>query len=370
MNNHSLLLSFEPLDTLFFRDGRPYTKDESEQVDVVSQFPPAPATMVGAVRAAVARGLGWGGRGSWDEGIKQQLGDGEYLAALRFRGPFLLQDGKPLFPAPANLMQDETGKQALLVPGPERDCDLGEAVRLPTLPTSAQGESWKQAGAIWLSLEDFTRALDGQVPAKMSSTEPEERKLLWSSEARVGIARDEATRTTGEGALYSPQHIRLRQGVNLGIWLQGLDRETLDLITRSPQPVGGEARSAWVTVADEAPAFPELPPLQREGESLNYSVIVLSPLPLASPPAPGQAIDGLPGTLVSACLPRVLMLGGWDSVQCRPLALKPHLAPGSVLFMQTNPADENKVRALHDTCIGLRPSWGYGWIATGTWSNQ
>jgi len=370
MNDNSLLLGFEPLDTLFFRDGRPYTKDESEQVDVASQFPPAPATLVGAVRAAVARGLGWDGRGSWDEGIKQQLGGGEDLAALRFRGPFLLQDGIPLFPAPANLMQNEKGSQALLMPGPERNCDLGEVVRLPALPTNVQGESWKQAGAIWLSLEDVTRALAGQAPANTSSIEQEEKESLWSFEARVGIARDETTRTTGEGALYSPQHIRLRQGVNLGIWLQGLERETLDPITLSPQPVGGEARSAWVTVANEAPAFPKSPPLQLEGESLNYTVIVLSPLPLASPPAPGQAIDGLPGTLVSACLPRALMLGGWDSVQRGPLALKPHLAPGSVLFMQANPADENKVRALHDTCIGLRPSWGYGWIAIGTWSNQ
>ncbi|MHB1544324.1 MAG: type III-B CRISPR module-associated Cmr3 family protein [Gammaproteobacteria bacterium] len=368
MNGHSRLLNIEPLDTVFFRDGRPYTKDECEQVGVASQFPPAPATLVGAVRAAVARGLGWNGRGSWGDDIKQKLGDGENLGALRFRGPLLLQHVKPLYLAPANLMRNEAGKTTLLVPGPARDCDLDKAVRLPALPSGAPGDGWKQAGLIWLSLDGLSTALKGKEPAADTIVE---QKSLWSLEARVGIARDEATRTTGEGALYSPQHIRLHHGVTLGIWLEGLDEETLARIPRKPHPVGGEARSAWITVADAAPDLPASPAtLQRDGKNLNYTVVVLTPLPLASAPAPGQAIPGLPGTLVSACLPRVLMLGGWDSVKKQPLPLQPHLAPGSVLFMQAGVEEEHVIRALHGTCIGLRPTWGYGWIAIGTWGNQ
>ena len=109
MNTQEVLLRFDPLDSLFFRDGRPYTKDESEQVGVASQFPPTPATLVGAVRAAAARGRGWDGHGAWSDDIKKVLGDGESLGPLRFRGPVLIRGGDVLFPAPANLMRDEAG---------------------------------------------------------------------------------------------------------------------------------------------------------------------------------------------------------------------------------------------------------------------
>lgn len=366
MNGRGQLLSIEPLDTLFFRDGRPYTKDESEQIGVASQFPPPPATLVGAVRAAAAHGLGWNGNGSWDGAVKDRLGDGEDLAALRFRGPLLLRGGGALFPAPANLMRNEADKTALLAPGPPRDCDLGDKVQLPALPADVQGEGWKQVGAAWLSGEDFAVALAGKPPAVKSI-----KTDLWSSEARVGIARGETTRTTGEGALYSPQHVRLHPGTTLGLWVDGLDKEMLDALARSPQPVGGEARSAWITVANKALDLPASPrTLQSKGDILNYTVVALSPLPLASPPTLGKAIPGLPGKLISACVPRTLLLGGWDSVKKQPLPLKPHLGPGSVLFMQTDTGSETTILALHGTCVGLRPAWGYGWIAIGTWRDQ
>ena len=56
---------FDPLDTLFFRDGRPYHQGELSQAGVASLFPPFPSTLVGAIRAACARALGWTS-GNWE----------------------------------------------------------------------------------------------------------------------------------------------------------------------------------------------------------------------------------------------------------------------------------------------------------------
>ncbi|MEX2381429.1 MAG: type III-B CRISPR module-associated Cmr3 family protein, partial [Opitutales bacterium] len=44
-----------PQDAWFFRDGRPYTKEENDQSDVESLFPPVPSTLSGALRVALAR---------------------------------------------------------------------------------------------------------------------------------------------------------------------------------------------------------------------------------------------------------------------------------------------------------------------------
>ncbi|MCI0538133.1 MAG: type III-B CRISPR module-associated protein Cmr3, partial [Verrucomicrobiales bacterium] len=82
------LFTFTPLDTLFFRDGRPYNKNESNS-QVVSQFPPFAPTLIGAVRAAYARSLGWPEK-EWDIHIKQKLGSGKDLSPVSFSGPYLL----------------------------------------------------------------------------------------------------------------------------------------------------------------------------------------------------------------------------------------------------------------------------------------
>lgn len=375
MSMPDTLLRFDALDSLFFRDGRPYTQGESEQVGVVSQFPPTPATLVGATRAAIARALGWDGRSGWGDDIKPLLGDGEALGVLTFRGPVLLRDADPsrdadlLFPAPANLMRRESDKHtALLQPGPLRHCDLGPAVRLPALPADAQSQGWKPATGTWLAGAPFEAILQGQAPVPDDLVDQDE---LWRHEARVGIARNETTRTTEEGALYSPQHVRLQARTSLGLWVEGLPADALERLARTAHPLGGESRSAWISSAGHAPNPPAMPSkMYRNGETLCYSVVVLSPLPLTPALQPGQPVADLPGTLVSACLPRALMLGGWDSVAGRPLPLKPHLAPGSVLFMQAPASQEKPIRSLHLNCIGQRPAWGYGWIAIGTWNPE
>ena len=158
------LVRFDPLDSLFFRDGSPYQKEETNQSGTASMFPPAPPTLVGAIRAACARALGWkSGNWSKNEEIRTQLGNGEDLGPLRFRGPFLVRcksspetiDDKTdlLFPIPANLigkiekLNDKPGNEndeptvkfpTLLSPSTNAlRCDLGNKIRLPRLPTAA-----------------------------------------------------------------------------------------------------------------------------------------------------------------------------------------------------------------------------------------
>ena len=371
MNAHEPLLRFDPLDSLFFRDGRPFTKDDSEQVSVASQFPPPPATLVGALRAATARELGWSGRGEWNDSIKQQLGDGQSLGPLQCLGPVILQRDQMLYPAPASLVirtnesRTETG---LLRPGPERDSDLGQSVRLPSLPGTLQTGGWKPTTDCWLTAEGMRAVLGGKAPTPDTLIL---KKDLWATEARVGIARDASTRTTQKGALYSPQHVRLAKGVGLGLWVSGLPEAVIEQIGRKPHPLGGESRSAWITSMSDPPALASMPDdLQGQGARLGYTVTILTPLPLEEPPCPGGRLPGVPGEIVSACLTRPLMLGGWDSVKRRPLPLRPHLAPGSVLFMQADKAEESAIRAAHGACIGERPAWGYGLVVIGTWNED
>ncbi len=127
-------IQLDPLDTLFFRSGTPFSKDSAPQSGVESLFPPHPMSVVGVLRAALALCNGWNGHGKWSEEINAVLGDGpENLGTLSIDGPFLLRvcDGQPqpLFPMPRHLLGSTENKKwipkVFLRPGPEVECDLG-----------------------------------------------------------------------------------------------------------------------------------------------------------------------------------------------------------------------------------------------------
>lgn len=363
-------LAIEPLDTLFFRDGQSYVQGEPWQADVESRFPPAPPTLVGALRAALARSLGWSGRANepWPAAVTAALGDGDELGPLCFRGPLLQRGGDVLFPAPAALLRkgEEIADSEGLVrlrPGPVRHCDLGPAVCLPVTEPGTAG--LKPLAGDWIDRSGLQAWLSGQTPAAKSIVRAGD---LWRLEARVGIARDPDSRTTGEGAIYSPQHVRLGHGVSLWAQISGSSPERIGrALSGQPHPLGGESRSAWISPEAGNLRLPNCPALSPDADRLRYSVLLLTPADVSKPPRPGDAIDGLPGQLVSACLPPPALIGGWDSRQHAPLPLRPYLAPGSVLFMQTGAAQLDCVRALHGNTIGERSAWGFGWILVGAW---
>ncbi len=365
---------FEPVDTLFFRDGRPYEQGEASQAGVVSGFPPSPPTLVGAVRAGLARSMGWK-RGGWSADICARLGNGADLGPLRFRGPILTRNGENLFPAPAHLMgaapreeEDFPGSLTFLSPGRGLICDLGPDAPLPSAPDAAEGVKPLLDQGWWITASGLAAVLRDDPPA------PEDlvhRRELWREEPRVGIRRSKGTRVIAEGALYSPSHIRLGRGIALTIEAHGLPPDHVGVLSGRPHPVGGEARACWLRFVEGRLSFPAPPDLRAARGSLLYAATILTPTDMKAPPRPGErGYAGLPGRIVSACLPRPTLVGGWDSQAGRPLPLRPYLSPGSVLFLEAERDDASRVEALHGAAIGARAAWGFGLVAVGHWKRR
>lgn len=381
------LVRFEPLDTLFFRDGRPYNQGELSQTGVTSIFPPAPQTLVGAVRAACARALSWRG-GPWDERVRARLGDGDDLGPLRFRGPILVretnQGSESLFPVPAHLLgktiEDWKADQKLSIIEPESlhllspnggsdaICDLGPDASLPVAKGVTQGAKRLLKKGWWINGPGLENLLQGKTP---QANHLVHRDTLWNYESRVGIARSQDTHTTEEGALYSSSHVRLAGGVSLVMEAYGLPKACLGALRSGLHPVGGESRACWLHLEESPLHLPKVPDLNPLGETLRYMAVVITPADTKTPPHPGEeGYAGLPGRVVSACLPRPALIGGWDSVARRPLPLRPHLAPGSVLFLEADVQDIDKIKQIHGEAIGKRTAWGFGLVAVGSWPRQ
>ena len=367
-------IQFRPIDTWFFRDGTPFSAGSAPQEDVQAFFPPHPATVVGALRAALARGRGWDGQGRWPEELCAVLGDGPTdLGTLAVDGPFVLRDGQPLFRAPRHLVgtASDSGAwepKALLRPGQPVQCDLGDSVRLPMLPeTDSDWAKVKVGEDVWLSANGLCAVLRGELPQQETTFLS---RRLWSHEPRIGLKRDASTRTAEEGMLYSTGHVRLESGVSLGLRVAGLP-EAWQLPSGTLVPLGGESR-----LAECAPWEGDLPVCVRPQASRRLALIALSPLDLAPDICRGRTslplLDGLgEAQVVSACLGRPQRVGGWDSLVRRPLPMKSILPPGSVLFCELPEVpDAGDAMTQGLLQIGERTKWGFGLVAVGRWPNE
>ena len=365
-------LQLEPVDTWFFRDGTPFTMGEAPQESVGSLFPPLPPTVAGALRAALARGHGWTGRGPWPTEICSVLGDGpDTLGRISLDGPFLLRDGQPLFRVPRHLLGavDDTGwkPSAFLRPGASVTCDLGDRT-LPEVLYRDHGEDHpaemlQPRNDYWLTGDGLDSVLSGRVPPSGTVVPA---RCLWSDEPRIGLRRA-ASRTAEPGMLYSSRHIRPGRGVSLGVRLSGLPD---DWVAPCGQlvPFGGESRLATCREWQADARFNA--PMDRITAAGRVALIALSPLDLETEICDGRRpIDDSDGCrVVSACLDRPQRVGGWDSSKKgRPLPMRSVLGPGSVLF-----CDLPRREWLDETSDGLvrvgrRQEWGFGLTALGIW---
>lgn len=233
----------EPVDTLFLRDGTPFAAESAPQEDVGSLFPPYPPTMVGALRAALARCNGWNNGKRWPKRLNAVLGDGPHdLGALKFDGPIVLQDGEPLFPVPRHVLGEahngEWSPKACLRPGSDVICDLGAPVRLPELPRDSGGVKPKPGSDRWLTKTGLEAVLRGELPGDDEIVPSRE---LWRQEQRVGLEIDWNTRTAREGRLYSTRHVRMTRGVSLGMRIDGVPENGWTLPHGRLGPLGAKA---------------------------------------------------------------------------------------------------------------------------------
>lgn len=412
--NKPVTLVFNATDTLFFKESRPM----ESMGELQSVFPPPIRTLAGAVRSLIGQSMDV----DWHEyeqackhdkehPLREIIGDSDNLGRLKFKGAWLARTYKDekdkehherLYPALLHLMQKEGEEQlfALTLAKETTWCDLGRNVRLAKLPQPKANEKQdKYAGAkplenTWLSASALLKVLQGEAhkisfekPSKQNSTLKQEvfaAKDLFVRESRLGIARDNASRTVEQGLLYQTQHIRPQSGLQIEVDVMGLPESTPE---QAMLRLGGEGRSASIQATPKTATLPS----GKAGKE-GIALYLLTPLPISWTVGAGENwqplpdfkqvkdsnptiwsgnLNGIDLELHGAVTGKALREGGWDMANHQPRAVTSFIPAGSVFFCKVVKGDTNTaITALHNQHIGTQTEYGYGHIAVGVWNDD
>ena len=348
-------LEMEPLDVLFFRDGRSF-----DTAARVGGGLPMPQTVAGALRtwllgrvgcdfgalaAAVRKGAPFAAAAA------AQGPDPAAVGRLGVRGPWFSVNGERLVPTPATIEVDDADRLHRLDPLADDLPGWPGADGLRPLWRRSRGVAKPRGG--YLRRSGLVRFLEGGVPRPDDVVDAD---ALFGYENRTGIGVDAATGATGDGMIYSTRMLRLRRGVTLAVELVGAPADLAVCPVKGDDvlALGGEGRRAVVRKA-RVPAWPAV----QVGGQRGRLVLLTTPAPFG-----GWRPPELP--LTAAAVPGNVPVSGWDLARNGPKPNRFAVAAGSVYFLDASARLERRNGSL---CAPEDAALGWGAFVEGTWSH-
>lgn len=383
-------LAIDPLDPLFFRDGRPFDAGNGRGRSGL----PTPRTLSGMIRWQLIERLGVD-----PTAVKERR---HWLSRLTVRGPWLATAGDNgtitdvHLPAPAHLMRAGKGGDAplLLLSPLARDRAL-PGWRAPN-PYGGQPElaplwaGWiddpLQPVAEYLRADGLRAILNGKTPDP--KTHLRKASDLFSHQDRTGVGIDAERGTAEDGRLYSVSMISLAPRICFYAEL-GAEKDNAETLAQLRQalspgqtfaaPFGGEGRRVAVRALAEAFPWPVCDPAVARAAD-GFTSLLITPAAFVPREATAASRRQHPphplGMLVSAALNRPSRETGWHLEEGRrssgvPRPMRTLLPAGSIWFWQFGKGALQTIDTL-PTTLNLSPSPqhasnGYGVALRGAW---
>ncbi|NLF69581.1 MAG: type III-B CRISPR module-associated protein Cmr3 [Candidatus Anammoximicrobium sp.] len=371
MSTARIGLCLEPLDVLFFRDGRPFaaaTRATSGQ--------PVPQTLAGAVWTALLTKFGCDFERLAEEVRRRPIreavlaaGTPEWLVEVSVRGPWLARssvtdgDGPDvLVPAPA--MLHETKKK-------DAATAQGELHSLWPLETGMTLPGWRPPAPglrpLWVRTTEATEIvygyldragqaamLEGRVPPREHIVRADE---LFAYDHRTGIGVEPDRLTAEEGQIYAASFLALKPGACLYAEIVFPPGHADAATGLSTLHFGGEGRRVAVR-----PVAPFAWPDQKPAGNRKPFVWLTTPAHFQD----GWRPRCLRNHLVAAAVPGDVAVSGWDLARGGPKPTRFGVAAGSVYFLDSMPS--NLPDSLADSDEDRRQGWGC--YLQGVWTDD
>ncbi|MEZ4963769.1 MAG: type III-B CRISPR module-associated protein Cmr3 [Saprospiraceae bacterium] len=315
-------LQLEPLDPLFFRDGRPFTMGEETYAEGV--FPPMPSTVRGALRSMwMSQKLD-----AYDT-EKDKQAKASARIAIRYFG--LSIGDKPVFHVPLDLFFSGRGKETLaqpmelIKPSFVSSCPV-EVSYLFKADTDGKVES--VAGHL-LDEEGMKKYINGNTPSNIAT---ERLSDFVKKEHKIGIGRNNETHLTEEGLLYRLISNRFEDmnddSMTIIIDVEGFDTQIDTAPLYSVILLGGERKSVVARSCEFD--LPDVPKIQGR----YFKIVLLTPA-LFGTWYPKHLCDEFSGLkLIAASAGKPVLIGGWDILNQCPKPMRRAVPTGSVFLFE------------------------------------
>ncbi len=358
-------IEIKALDTLFFRDGKPFERGEESVAN--GSFPPLPSVIYGALRTAM---LG-------DNFENQDFTFENFVtesAKLEIK-QFFLKINQELFAAvPLDLIghevKNDKGKKEThadliehLIPKPLASSSLSTFV----LRTSKMIKAKELSGKFLLQFNDLKEYLDGRENSFIPTS------LNLTVEPKLGIGRNNFSRTTEDALLYRVNMQRLESKLdfqkktlsNTFSLVVGFDK--LNLKKKNGFfKLGGEGK----TINYESYTKENDVPLITLKDN-RLKIYLATPAIFSNGSMPDFIKKGffekegkkIAVRLLTSAIGKPLMVGGFDMDKRMPKAMYKAVPAGSVYYLETDTTDaaNELAQCLHQTSISeVRKNEGFG----------
>ncbi len=318
-------ISITALDTLFFRDGKPFTMGSETWADTA--FPPSPSVLYGALRSAYM--------------FQKDIKATEMIAQttdFKITNIYLLANNDVAFPMPYDLVKFKNENAVYL----EKQTAMYSNINAEKIPfalgTTVQKKAEDMGGKGILTGNRLHRYLVKNLTAIPIDT----LNNYMTLEPKIGMMRDNDTRGTSddaEGMLYRAGMQRL-EGKQIGSKLKiAIEYEGLnDFEAKGILRVGGEGKTAnYETVKDYQKPILSESQLQQTNELKLY---LSTPAIFNNGWLPdwlvAGSLNGIEVSLVTCALGKPQHIGGWDVAENEPKRMYKAVPAGSVYYIQTD----------------------------------
>ncbi|CAM4042727.1 type III-B CRISPR module-associated Cmr3 family protein [Psychrobacter arenosus] len=393
------LVSFEQVDSWFFRESRPHGSVGTNALSSV--FPPPTRTLMGSLRSLIGHQyFAQNAENTWSDldnlpQLKAVIGNAHHLGSLSPRGVFIRQNNTNYLPIPSTICHkliDNVDHYLALQPTEAAyDTDQG-AIKLLQLPATAKDISdtrgFKPIESAWLGKSNWEKLLAGQLAHLSEKDSIKHQTDFMSTEERLGIQVNPHIRGIEEGQLYQTSHIRLESNTEIVMPICYDDSQLNEVL----EPgfieqshlvrLGGEARMASLNFTENVDYLPQAPSnlTVTDNSKKHFIIYLLTKLKIngESWVPEGFAYDehsqewqgnilGLDINLMTACIAKAHREGGWDQLQHKPREIVSYLPAGTVFFVSvnTNINDQLIIDALHGKPFLQKDEWGEGVMLVG-----
>ncbi|QSZ27585.1 type III-B CRISPR module-associated protein Cmr3 [Aceticella autotrophica] len=355
-----MFIKIKPIDTLFFRTARPFSKGEDTWADLV--FPPYPSTLYGAIRSYLIFKNGTL-KDFYNGKFKDILGTPEEKAKFSIKGPLLISEEKPIFKVPNDLIKVKGNDKKLY---PLQFC------KKPFLMVSNYNFDnaivWKEKEVIddaegWLSSLYFKNYLTGKSKEFYYGKNDD----YFQREEKIGITRDKVSKTSKDECLYRMSMIRLKKNVGFVAEIENIN----NLGKNGVLQLGGESKAVAFEECDDI--FKDLKDIEFKFNENLFKIYLATPAIFKKGWLPGWIeesslkgnYNGIEVKLLACAIGKPIPIGGWklNAGGGKPKPLKKAVPSGSIYYFKVlNDADANKIKdVFHFKNISdINPEEGFG----------